>query len=294
MSTRPGACLFVLGNDYHLGDLLWFTAVLRSYRRQWLPDAVNVVCPDRPISRILEHNPLIDDVRYGEPAPMLAALRSTCAGQLMLHDLRVLPLGLAMVRQWIRRWPWLYYRDLWLEARGQWLATFLGLGPLADGRPVLELRDEDRVASRSLRRPYVVLAPHIGAYSVPLTGRIWRRLKAWPAPRWTRLAQQLRLDGFEPVTLAGPEQAPVPGTRPLIGLPIREAAGVIESAATLVSGESGLWFVAAALETPFVIVPWWLPRSVDWAAAMGTSYRLVYRDTASVSTVLEHVRDLAR
>lgn len=294
MSTHPKVSVFLLGKDYHLGDLLWLTAVLRAYRTQRVPAAVLVVCPDRPISRILEHNPLIDDLRFGEPSAVLDAIRTQYPAPLQVHDLRVAPLGMAMVRQWRRRLPWLYYRDLWLEPRGQWLATFLGLGRLGNGRPVLALTEADRIETRRVRHPYAVLAPNIGHYSVPLTAAFWRRLKGWPAERWERLACHLRTEGYEPITLAGAGQPPVAGTRALIGLPIRTAAGVIEGADVLVTGESGLWFVAAAVGTPFVIVPWWLPRSVDWAAPAQVPYRLVYRDTASVSTVLEHVREIAQ
>jgi hypothetical protein len=293
MSTDQEACVFLLGKDYHLGDLLWFTAVLDAYRRQRRPRSVSVVCPDRPISRILERNPLIDHLCLGELPPVWEHVGTRCGGR-RVHDLRVLPLAMSMLRQWRRRRPWLYYRDLWLEPRGQWLATFLGLGKLVYAPPVLELGADDRSASTSLLRPYVVLAPHIGQYSLPLAGAVWRRIKGWPEARWARLARYLRTDGFEPVTLAAPGQTPIDGTHPLIGLPIRKAAGVIEGAAALITGESGLWFVAAATATPFVIVPWWLPRSVDWAAPTGVPYRLIYRDSASVSTVLENVRDIRR
>jgi ADP-heptose:LPS heptosyltransferase len=197
-----------------------------------------------------------------------------------------------MVRQWQRRAPWRYYPDLWLQPRGQWLATFLGLGALESTRPVLCLSEADRHAAGRLSRPYAVLAPHIGQYSMPVVGTMWRRIKEWPWERWMRLARLLRLEGYTPITLAGTGQTAIPGTIPLIGLPIRQAAGVIERAAVLVSGESGLWFIAAALRTPFAIVPWWLPRSIDWAAPAQVPYRLVYRDEASVNYVLEQVREL--
>lgn len=67
MGTREAAHLFILGKDYHLGDLLWFTAVLAAYRRRARPARARVACPDRPISQILERHPLIDDLLlYGE------------------------------------------------------------------------------------------------------------------------------------------------------------------------------------------------------------------------------------
>lgn len=288
--TREPSTVFLLGKDYHLGDLLWFTAVLATYRQARGPGQVQVHVPDRPVSRILEANPFIDRLVYGGADPIAAALRQQNGDGLIVHDLRMLPIGLAMMREWRRRLPWLYYRDLWLQPRGQWLATFLGLGHLRDYRPSLCLTDEDRAAARHLPAPYVVLAPHVGAYSLPLVGLLWKRIKGWEPERWIELADRLRREGYAPVTMGAPGQEPIPGTNPVIGLSIRQAAGVIERATALVTVESGLWFVAAALGTPFIITPWWLPRSIDWAAPMQVPHRLVYRDEASV----EHVHTLVR
>ncbi|MGN6757685.1 MAG: glycosyltransferase family 9 protein [Thermomicrobiales bacterium] len=292
MAISSSTHLFLLGADYHLGDLLWLTAVLDEYRRQRQPARLVVGCPDRAISRILERNPLIDDLRYGEGDQLRAAMTARYGPDLLINDLRPLPVALRMLRDWRHHWPWLYYRDLWLRERGQWLATFLHLGHLRHFRPVLGLSDEDREAASALPAPYVALAPHIGQYRLPLAGRLWRAIKGWEADRWRRLASRLRAAGYEPITLAASGQAPIPGTRPVVGLPIRQVAGVIERAAALISGESGLWFIAAARRTPFVIVPWWLPRTVDWAAPMRTPYRLIFRQDAAVSTVFASFREV--
>lgn len=291
MGTREATHLFILGKDYHLGDLLWFTAVLAAYRRRARPARVRVACPDRPISQILERHPLIDDLLlYGEAGRLPRGAR---AGDVMVvHDLRPLPIALSMLRGWRYRRPWLYLRDLWLDERGQWLAMFLRLGRLRDVRPMLRLDEDDRATARTLPVPYVVLAPHTGHYALPLLGLLWRRIKGWREAGWGDVAEALRAAGYEPVTLAAAGQAPIPGTRALTGLPIRRVAGVIEGAAALVSVESGLWYIAAALGRPFIIVPWWLPRSIDWAAPMGVPHRLIYRDQASIRYVLSQVRDL--
>ncbi len=291
MGTRDATHFFILGKDYHLGDLLWFTAVLAAYRRHARPARVRIACPDRPISRILERHPLIDDLLlYGEDGHLPRAARS--GDVVVVHDLRPLPIALSMLREWRYRCPWLYLRDLWLDERGQWLATFLRLGRLRDVRPVLRLDEDDRVTARSLPVPYVVLAPHTGHYALPLLGLFWRRVKGWREAGWGDVAEALRAAGYEPITLAAAGQAPIPGTRALTGLPIRRVAGVIEGAAALVSVESGLWYIAAALGRPFIIVPWWLPRSIDWTASMGVRRRLIYRDQASIRYVLSQVRDL--
>ncbi len=293
MVGRPSVHLFVLGNDYHLGDLLWFTAVIAEYRRQLEPERLLVACPDRAISRILEHNPAIDElIYYGRDAHVVAGARARYGGALVLHDLRPVPIAWSMVRSWRYRWPWLYYRDLWLEPRGQWLATFLRLGRLHEVRPVLHLTDEDLSVARTLDAPYIVLAPHTGRYTLPILGTIWARVKGWGEARWARLAEALRKEGYTVITLGAAGEEPVRGTTGLSGLPIRQAAGVIAGAAALVTVESGLWFVAAAVRTPLLIVPWWLPRSLDWVAPMHTPYRLVYRDQATVRHVLAELRFL--
>jgi hypothetical protein len=293
MVRQASVHLFVLGKDYHLGDLLWFTAVIAEYRRQQAPGRLLVACPDRALSRILEHNPLIDElIYYGRDARVVPDARARYGSALVVHDLRPLPIAWTMVRSWRHHLPWLYYRDLWLEPRGQWLATFLRLGRLRDVRPVLHLTDDDLAVARSLSAPYIVLAPHTGRYTISLLGAMWGRLKGWGEARWARLAEALRDEGYAVITLGAAGEQPVPGTTGLSGLPIRQAAGVIAGAAALVTVESGLWFVAAAVRTPLLIVPWWLPRSLDWVAPMGTPYRLVYRDQATVRHVLAELRSL--
>jgi hypothetical protein len=284
--------LFILGADYHLGDLLWFTAVLRAFRAAHASVLLVVCLPDREISRILEHNPAVDELRYGDPEGVRSDLQRRFGPRLTVHDLRSLPIARAMVGQWRRYLPWLYYRDLWLEPRGQWLATFLGLGRLTDFRPTLCLTDEDRVAALSMPERYVVLAPHIGRYTLPMAAAFWYKMKGWPSDRWVALAERLRTQGYPPVTLAASGQQPIPGTAPALGFPIRQVAGIVERASALVTVESGLWFVASALDTPFVVVPWWLPRSIDWPGPTAARYARIFRGRDSVDEVLTSVNGL--
>ena len=291
-TTNKHAHLFLLGEDYHLGDLLWLTAVLAEYRQQRQPERLLVGCPDRAIIRILERNPLIDELRYGQADHLLQDARGQFGAGLLVRDLRPLAVARTMLRDWRHHWPWLYYRDLWLQERGQWLATFLHLGRLRSFRPVLALTEEDRAAAHSLPARYVLLAPHTGRYRLPVAGAFWQTIKGWGDQRWSRLAQQVQGRGYLPVTLGATGQTPVPGSLPLLGLPIRQVAGVVEGAAALVSVESGLWFVAAALSTPFVIVPWWLRRATDWAAPMRVPHRLIMRRQASVGMVVANLHAL--
>src|SRR6266516_7994500 len=95
--TRPSAHLFLLGTDYHLGDLLWFTAVLAEYRRQIRPEYLLVGYPNPQLGRILEHNPLIDELLYDAARDVLVTVRARFGDALVLHDLRDVPIALAML-----------------------------------------------------------------------------------------------------------------------------------------------------------------------------------------------------
>jgi len=277
-----GSHTFILGADYHLGDLLWLTAVLHQYRCMAKPQRLTVVHPRQALLAILERNPDVDDLLTAAPTHSHA----------VVHDLRPIPIGVSMVRDWRYRLPWLYYRDLWCQPRGQWLATYLRLGRLQRCRPVLELGEEDFAIADTLDRPYVVLAPHIGQYRSRALTRAWSAVKGWPLNHWTALTAALHRAGYQTVTLGAHGQAAIPETQPMLGLPIRQVAGIIDRAAGLISGESGLWFIAAARARPFVIVPWWLPRSIDWPAPMNVPYRLVHRREATVDSVLAAIREL--
>jgi hypothetical protein len=283
--------VFLLGKDYHLGDLLWLIPVLSEYRAQRRPSRLIVGLPDRDVSRILESAPPVDRVMYGTPDHILGALRVEFGNDIVAEDLRMVPVGIRIIRQWRRRLPWLYYWDLWVKARGQWLATLLDLGPMKEFRPELRLHGADRIIG-SPAAPYVLLAPHIGSYSFPVLGHLWKALKGWPTLSWHKLARCLQAQGYTVVTLGARGQSTVPGTESMMGLPIGQVAALVEGAATLITGESGLWFVAAAFATPFVIVPWWLPTFVDWPAPMNVPYRLVRRADASPARVLQHVQEL--
>ena len=100
MQTQPTAHLFLVGKDYHLGDLLWLTAVLAEYRRQMAPDLLLVGCPDRSISRILEACPVIDTVLFGEARAIEPSVRQRHAGQVVVHDLQPWSLARAMLEAW--------------------------------------------------------------------------------------------------------------------------------------------------------------------------------------------------
>src|SRR5581483_5695275 len=118
-------------------------------------------------------SPQIDQLVLGSADVVLAGMVCQYGHDLTVHDLRPMAVAARMVREWRRRLPWRYYRDLWMEERGQWLATYLRLGKLRHHRPSLRLDDVDRAPSLEFRSPYVALAPHVGGYGIPGLGALW-------------------------------------------------------------------------------------------------------------------------
>jgi heptosyltransferase II len=104
-------------------------------------------------------------------------------------------------------------------------------------------RARSRLAAETGERPTVVLCP----------GAAFGGAKRWPPEYFARLARGLRSHGLgvlvsgasgEEDLLAG--AAAEAGTRPLVGLPIREWAAILGSAALVVANDSGASHVAAA------------------------------------------------
>jgi ADP-heptose:LPS heptosyltransferase len=82
----------------------------------------------------------------------------------------------------------------------------------------------------------------------------WTRTKDWPQYDWQQLVNRLIADGLEVVQIGGPGDPPLCGANRLLGLPLRESASMINSAACHVSCVSGTMHMAAALRTPSVII----------------------------------------
>jgi len=85
--------------------------------------------------------------------------------------------------------------------------------------------------------------------------------KRWPAPHFAELARRLLGQGIQPWLLGGPGDAAIgaevaalaPGAVDLTGrTSLGEAVGLIAGAAAVVSNDSGLMHVAAALDRPLV------------------------------------------
>jgi len=288
--------LFVFGREHHLGDLVAGTTTIRAYRVLHHPSRVAVLAPDRAYSRILERDPDIDDLLYAGDAelsdPQLKHGLSLPPADVVLDLSARSVLWLLHHRGPLSRRLGLLHTAL-LGTRGRIMAEAAGVPWPVDDRPVIALRAEDRGVAAQIPRPYVVLAPYVGRFHNRLMQALWQALKAWPMDRWQRLAALLRTDGYTVVTLgAGGEEA-IPGTVPVIGRPIAEAAGVVERAAALITVESGLWYLACALGVPFVVVPYWPPRHADWIPAAAPPHRLLRRSTATPAAVVAAVQQIA-
>jgi hypothetical protein len=251
--------LFVFGHEHHLGDLVAGTTTIRAYRALRRPSRVAVVTPDRAYSRILERDPDIDDLLYVGDAD-LTDLQSKGSPVLPPADV-VLDLSARSV-MWLLRHRGPLSRRLrllhtaLLGTRGRVMAEAAGVPWPLDDRPIINLHTGDRAVAAQIPRPYVVLAPYAGRFHNRLAQALWQALKAWPMDRWRRLATLLRAGGYTVVTLGAEGEEAIPDTVAVIGQPIARAAGVVEGATALITVESGLWYLACALDVPFVVVPY--------------------------------------
>jgi heptosyltransferase II len=98
--------------------------------------------------------------------------------------------------------------------------------------------------------------------------------KRWPAASYARVAQRLLRQGHAVWVVGGPDEAPLvadiargagPGVRDLTGPDLRNAILALAAAQAVISNDSGLLHVAAALGTPTIGIfgptsPWhWAP-----------------------------------
>lgn len=100
--------------------------------------------------------------------------------------------------------------------------------------------------------PFAVLHPYPGGSRA--------RMKEWPLERWQETARALRHRGLEVIVSGGPadmQRAAAlaaacqdPGTRSLAGLPLARTARLIQQAAVVVSVDTGVMHLAAALGSP--------------------------------------------
>ena len=277
-----------------LGDTLCTTPALRAFRRA-NPDATIVyVVQSAPFCRVLDNNPDIDLLLYSEdlyyrglPKPedtnrWLNGLPIDLREQAMLYrlDLKLVCLS----------------NDIFERHISQAFAKLIEV-EIECTRPLIFLNEHDRRgASVFARRPYVVFSMHSVSNSERPDGR--GRKKDWPIEHWQELARRIHgLDHFD-IYLIGAERdqwQPIPEARRLYGLPIRTVAALLERAACVVTLESGIGHLCAAVDAPMIqIYSNMMP--IGWAKpADGTRARSFYGDPfdLSVDTVYEAFQHMA-
>ena len=174
-------------------------------------------------------------------------------------------------------------------------AASVGLS-LDDIRPWIDPeRARDHRPPETPDGPFVVLARHtVSGRGVPTYSE---RTKRWSERRWLTLAERIRRElGLAVVSVGTPGEGRLetPGVLDLHELDIREAAGLLASAAALVTVDNGLFHLGHGLGVPLVhLQPHWLPAawtgSVDDERFIDLHTRL---PTLGVKRVFEAVRAL--
>jgi len=125
-------------------------------------------------------------------------------------------------------------------------AGFLRVEP--DGAPaeLFTTPEDEREAQVRTAPGSVVLVPGASRWT-----------KRWPADRWRTLAEDLAGQGWRVTGLGTAAERPLLEGTPAadaFGLPLRTAVAVCRHASVVVTNDSGLMHVAAAVKTPVVAV----------------------------------------
>lgn len=111
-------------------------------------------------------------------------------------------------------------------------------------------------------------------------GAAFGNAKRWPAESYSALARELSARGITCVSSGGPGEeelaaavARACGTRPLLGMPVREWAAALSGARLVVANDSGAAHVAAAAGVPVVAIF----GSTDpvWSRPRGSGHRVI-------------------
>ncbi len=232
-----------------LGDTLCTTPVVRAYRREHPDEFIIYICQDVEYCRILECNPDIDLVVYSEIMYFHGLTRydNRWARSLPV-EIRGAPRFLHFDMQRLASLPGVFEEHI---SKG--FARLLRI-ETNTVRPVVELPEKARrQAAFYTPRPYVVLGTH-SVTNLPTENG---GLKEWGNDRWMELAKILSTEYGYDVIGVGSERDPRPESeyiRPLYGLPIRTVAALLEGAECVVTLESGLGHLCAAVDAPTVLI----------------------------------------
>lgn len=260
---------------HRLGDFLCTTAVIHAFRVQ-NPDAhITYIVHDDPYTRILEGNPDIDRIVYSKdltvdtPTPPHLPVDLETDSEVYRFDIhRVCNSQYNVFHDHIARG---FANDLHI--------------PLDSVRPIVTLSAEDYAAARSLTpKPYIVLAMHTGSTVIASDLRLV--LKDWILEHWLRLAQLIpTLGDFDIIAIGSASDTPIQSRffRNLYGLPIKVLAATLQTAAGVISVESGISHLCHAVDAPLVLLysryvsfPWAYPREAG-------NCHVIYKDPAFIT-----------
>lgn len=261
-----------------LGDVVLTTPLVRALRAAY-PDARIDFATQEAFAPVLESNPHVDRVLTlpGKDMGALRAFARTLRTErydrvLDLHGsirsivLRLLvrgPRWSVYPKETLRRWLLVKLRigqkrTEIVPVPERYFGAAKGLDVSPDGGPA-EIHPPPAAVSEAesalldaglLGTPFVAIAP--GARHAT---------KRWPPSRWAELATKLQADGLRTVLIGGPEDAELsaeivsaaPSAVDLVGsLSVLGSTAVLERAACVASGDTGVMHLATAVGVPVV------------------------------------------
>jgi heptosyltransferase-2 len=259
MSEEPRILLVRFSS---LGDIVLTTPLLRAIRRKH-PRAHVTFATKHRYASLIETNPNISSVAVLAPGESIVAFGRRLAGPsydhlLDLHgNLRTFMLRRLLAGRWHRcnarrierrllTWVGIRTGSLSIPVADRYFEAALDLGVTADGGPaeLFTTPRDDENAAAIVQGDYVVLAP--GARHAT---------KRWPPSYWRALARAVRDRGIQVVGLGLPHERDLlagPSAIEAYGLPLRVMVALCRGAKAVVSSDSGVLHVAAAVTTPLV------------------------------------------
>lgn len=244
-----------------LGDVILTTPLIRAIAEQHPEAAVTFVTRDS-YAPLLRTNPYIKEVigwprnrpsaelarelrgrKFDAAVDLQGSLRSLYLRLLVPAPWRSYSKG-RLVR-WARIWSgWSPKRPRLVAHRYFDAAGDLGVKPDSYRPEVYPTVEDEKVAARLVPRGCIALAP--GAS---------RASKRWPVAYWRSLADRLLARGEVVVALGTQEERPLlcgGGVIEAYGLPLLNAAAVLQRAKVAVTNDSGAMHLAAAVGVPVV------------------------------------------
>ena len=259
-----------------IGDILLLTPLVRALRRKY-PDARLTVVTRAGFAPLLERNPRISEVIGWDPLTSMADLGRRLRGLEFTHRLDLHDSVRSRMLRWHTGGAWTTYpkhrlaraalihthRDLYRDRRPVAERYFDAAGALEvtpDGgslemflsRTDLEAA-EGFLAARGLARSRQLIAVAPGAAHFT---------KRWPTHHWIALVRRLVEAGNDVIVLGGPQDLAIGEAVAAAGgefaasaagaFDLPGSAALLKRTRALVSGDTGLMHLAAAVETPVI------------------------------------------